>query len=213
MKKIVLMLAIAMLGVTSAQAQVNLGVKGGFNITDMSLDNDVFETSNRTGFFVGPVLKIGLPVGGLAVDVAALYDQRDAKVTMVNDETTTQTITQKSIVVPANLRLSFGVGGTAGIFVAAGPQIGFNVGDDEYTFKDLKGSSDNAKRNFQLKKSQFSVNLGAGVNFGRIEVGATYNIAISNTADVDRVSDVLSDVYDNRKAKTNAWQIYAALFF
>lgn len=204
--KIVLMVAIAMLGVTSAQAQVNLGVKGGFNITDMSLNNDVFETSNRTGFFVGPVLKIGLPVGGLGVDVAALYDQRDAK---VNDET----ITQKSVVIPANLRLSFGVGGTAGIFVAAGPQIGFNVGEDEYTLKDLKGSSENAKNNFQLKKSQFSVNLGGGVNFGRVEVGATYNIAISNTADVKRFSDVVGDAYDNRKAKTNAWQIYAALFF
>jgi hypothetical protein len=204
--KIVLVMAIAMLGVTSAQAQVNFGVKGGLNITDMSLDSDVFETSNRTGFFIGPALKVALPVAGLGVDIAALYDQRDSK---VNDET----ITQKSIVIPANLRLSFGVGGTAGIFVAAGPQIGFNIGDDEYTLKDLKSSHENARSNFQLKKSQFSVNLGGGVNFGRFEVGATYNIAISNTADVKSVGSVAEAAYDNRKAKTNAWQIYGAIYF
>lgn len=204
--KIVLVMAIAMLGVTSAQAQVNLGVKGGLNITDMSLDNDVFDTSNRTGFFVGPVLKIGLPVGGLGFDIAGLYDQREAKVDG-------ETVKQKSIVVPANLRLNLGVSDLAGIYLAAGPQIGFNIGDDDYTLKDLHASSQNAQSNFQLKKSVFSVNLGGGVHFSKFEIGATYNIAISNTADVKKFSDVAQSTYDNRKAKTNAWQIHAAYFF
>ena len=61
MKKIVLTMAIAMLGLTSAKAQVNLGVRGGFNITEMSFNEEVFDTSNRLGFFVGPVLKFSLP--------------------------------------------------------------------------------------------------------------------------------------------------------
>ena len=51
MKKIVLTMAIAMLGLTSAKAQVNLGVRGGFNITEMSFNEEVFDTSNRLGFF------------------------------------------------------------------------------------------------------------------------------------------------------------------
>ena len=65
MKKIVLTMAIAMLGLTSAKAQVNLGVRGGFNITEMSFNEEVFDTSNRLGFFVGPVLKFSLPQSGI----------------------------------------------------------------------------------------------------------------------------------------------------
>lgn len=49
-----------------ANAQLKFGIKGGLNITDMSLSNDVFETSNRTGFFIGPTIKFTLPIVGLA---------------------------------------------------------------------------------------------------------------------------------------------------
>ena len=116
MKKIVLTMAIAMLGLTSAKAQVNLGVRGGFNITEMSFNEEVFDTSNRLGFFVGPVLKFSLPFPNLGLDIAGYYDQRDMK---IDDET----ITQKSIIVPANLRLNIGFSDMAGIYLAAGPQV------------------------------------------------------------------------------------------
>ena len=198
--KIILVMAIAMLGVTSAKAQVSFGVKGGLNISEMSLDEDVFNTSNRMGFFAGPILRVSLPVPSLGFDVAALYDQRETK---INDET----VKQQSIVIPANLRLNLGLSNVAGIYVAAGPQIGFNIGDDEYSLKDLKGSRENAQNNFQLKKSVFSVNVGGGVNFGRFEVGVTYNIGISNTAEVKDFKSVADKVYDNRKAKSNSWQL------
>lgn len=204
--KIVLVMAIAVFAVTTAQAQVSFGVKGGLNITEMSLDSKVFDTSNRMGFFAGPVLKVGLPLAGLGFDIAGLYDQREAK---INDET----VTQKSILVPANLRFSFGVGNNAGIYLAAGPQISFNIGDDEYTWKDTKTSFENAENTFQMKKSVFSVNVGGGVNFGKFEVGATYNIGISKTADVESFDKVADAVYENRKATSNTWQIHAAYFF
>ena len=45
--KIVLVMAIALLGVTAVQAQVNFGVKGGLNITNMSLDSET--AHHRTG--------------------------------------------------------------------------------------------------------------------------------------------------------------------
>ena len=196
--KIVLVMAIAMLGVTSAKAQVSFGVKGGLNISEMSLDEDVFDTSNRMGFFAGPILRVSLPVPALGFDVAALYDQRETK---INDET----VKQQSIVIPANLRLNLGMSDIAGLYLAAGPQIGFNIGDDEYSLKDLKGSRDNAHNNFQLKKSVFSVNVGGGVSFSHFEVGVTYNIGISNTAEVKDFNSVADKAYDNRKAKSNSW--------
>ena len=204
--KIVMVLVIAMLGVTSAKAQVSFGIKGGLNISEMSFDEDVFDTSNRMGFFAGPILRVSLPVPSLGFDVAALYDQRETK---INDET----VKQQSIVIPANLRLNLGLSDVAGIYVAAGPQIGFNIGDDEYSLKDFKGSRENAQNNFQLKKSVFSVNVGGGVSFGHFEVGVTYNVGISNTAEVKDFNSVADKIYDNRKAKSNSWQLSGVIYF
>ena len=206
--KIVLVLAIAMLGLTSAQAQVNLGVKGGFNITEMTLDNDVFDTSNRLGYFVGPILRVGLPIGGLGFDVAALYDRRESKVNDVDVK-----IKQENIIVPANLRLNLGVSDAAGIYLAAGPQISFNIGDDKFSWGDWKENREEAKGTFQMKKSVFSVNLGGGVSFGHFEIGATYNIGVSNTASVKSFDDVADQAYNNRKAKTNTWQLSGVIYF
>ena len=172
MKKIVLTMAIAMLGLTSAKAQVNLGVRGGFNITEMSFNEEVFDTSNRL-----------------------------------------ETITQKSIIVPANLRLNIGFSDMAGIYLAAGPQISFNIGDDKYTWKDWDANKEQVDNTFRLNNSVFSVNLGGGVNLGRYEIGVNYNIGVSNTADVKSFKDVTDTAYDKRKAKTNTWQIHGTIYF
>ncbi len=207
MKKIyvAIILLAAVVMAQPAQAQVNIGLRGGLNVTNMSLDKDVFNVSNRAGFFVGPTLKLGF--GTIGADIAALYDQREAK---VNEET----IKQKSIVIPVNARLNFGLG-AVGAFIAAGPQFGFNVGDKEFSFKDLKGSTETAKDKFQLKKSNFSVNVGGGVHFGKLDVGVTYNIAIGKTADVDAEGawNTTKDAVKNFDAKNNAWQVYAAYYF
>ena len=67
------------------QAQnVKFGVKGGLDIQDMKFDETVFDTENKMGWFVGPTLQVSLPIGGLGVDIAGLYDQKETK---VNGET------------------------------------------------------------------------------------------------------------------------------
>lgn len=40
----------------------------------MSIDKKVFDSSNQIGFFIGPTLKFSLPLTGLGIDIAALYD-------------------------------------------------------------------------------------------------------------------------------------------
>ena len=37
---------------TPSQAQTSFGLKGGFNVTNMSLSSDVLSSSNRAGFFI-----------------------------------------------------------------------------------------------------------------------------------------------------------------
>ena len=211
MKKAIslLLLLTALVLSQPVQAQsINFGVKGGMNNNEMKFDKSVFDSENRFGFFIGPTLKVALPLGGLGVDIAALYDQRESK---VNDET----IKQKSILVPVNARLNLGIGSSAGVYVAAGPQFGFNIGDDEYSWKSLDQSKANAENTFQLKKSNFSVNLGAGFYVSKhLEFGFTYNIAMGKTADAtfkDAVDSAINPTEDDAKAKY--WTISAAYYF
>ena len=120
MKKIISLLVPAMtiMFVSNADAQIKFGVKGGLNLTNMSFSQDAFNTSNRTGLFVGPTVKFTLPVIGHGVDAAALYDERDGK---VDDKT----LKRQSVNIPVNLRYTIGLGDVAGIYFAAGPQFGF----------------------------------------------------------------------------------------
>ena len=184
----------------AVQAQnVKFGVKGGLDIQNMKFDNSVFSIDNKLGWFAGPSLQVSLPIGGLGVEIAGLYNQKKYE---VNGES----ITQKSILVPLNARLNLGIGSTAGLYVAAGPQFSFNLGDDEF-----KWEKENVENTFQLKKSAFSVNLGAGIYFSRnLEIGFAYNIAVGSTADASwkKGIDAVSD-----DTKPTSWQISAAYYF
>jgi len=201
-KKITFLLfAIVLMAVAPVQAQVKLGVKGGLNITNMSLNSDIVSSSNRTGFFIGPTLKFTLPVVGLGIDAAALYDQREAK----SDD---KTIKSQSLNIPINLRYIIGLGSIAGIYFAAGPQFGFNVGNKNiYTENDLNAT----KTTWNFKDSNFSINLGTGVMLLKhLEIGANYNIVCGKTGDVTVTKATNSVTGKNR---SNAWQISAAYYF
>lgn len=201
-KKITLLLfAIVLMAVAPVQAQVKLGVKGGLNITNMSLNSDIVSSSNRTGFFIGPTLKFTLPIVGLGIDAAALYDQREAK----SDD---KTIKSQSLNIPINLRYIIGLGSIAGIYFAAGPQFGFNVGNKNiYTENDLNAT----KTTWNFKDSNFSINLGTGVMLVKhLEIGANYNIVCGKTGDVTVTKATNSVTGKNR---SNAWQISAAYYF
>lgn len=208
MKKILTLalLAIGLLVAAPADAQVKFGVKGGLNVTDMHLSSEVFDKSNQAGWYIGPTVKVSLPVTGLGVDIAALYDYRSAKVTDPSNEDIK--IKQQSINVPVNLRYGIGLGSLASIIFHAGPQIGFNVGDKNFKWTDTS--------NYALKKSNFSVNVGLGVSVAKhFEITGNYNIACGKTAD----ATVLKTVQDvagtsvKSKSRNSSWQVGLAYYF
>lgn len=118
------------------------------------------------------------------------------------------TVKQQAINIPINVRYTFGLGDLAGIYIAAGPQFGFNVGDKDFDV--LKVA------NYKLKSSNFSVNLGAGVTLIKhLEIGFNYNIACGKTGEVTgkgAATDVVKSLADS-SGKSNAWQISAAYYF
>lgn len=212
MKKIVSLIVLLAAMTMTAQAQgVKFGVKGGVNLTKMTFSKEVYGSDNRAGFYVGPTLKISLPLS-FGIDIAALYDQRSSKVDMIdvkdapaNNEGVTQLsslntydIKQKSIQIPVNVRYNIGLGSEAGIYLAVGPQFGFPVGDKVYNTK---------VGDYRLKDASVSFNFGAGVYLlEHLEVGFAYNLVTKS----GELTDQNGNIIDTRN---NAWQIGAAIYF
>ena len=214
MKKFYVMMLMAVAFAMPSKAQVSFGVKGGLNFTNMSFDKGSIDDilKNKTGFFAGLTVRVSLPVPGLAIDGSALYDQREGDVEVYtgfsDNDKSTEKLKSQSIQIPINLRYEIGLGESANVFIFAGPQVGFNIGDKT---KDLW--SDMAE--WRLKSSNFSCNVGLGFTImSHLQLTANYNIALGKTGEVDFKSAV-DKTWDTVKgdAKANSWQIALAYYF
>ena len=196
MKKILTILAIACIAFAMpTQAQVKFGLKGGLNLTSISVDNVSNAISNKSGFYIGPTVKFTLPVVGLSIDGAALYDQRNAKI-----KGTDNTIKSQSIQIPVNVRYGIGLSSVVNVFAFAGPQFGFNIGDKSKLL-DQMGE-------WSLKSSNISGNVGIGATvFSKLQITANYNFQLSKSGEVE-----LSDGTTG-KMKFNTWQLGLGYYF
>ncbi len=193
--------------IVPAKAQnVQLGLRGGADIIEMQFSGEALNSTNRAGFFLGPVLRIKTPIVGLSVDVAGLFDQRDLHVEG-------ETMKQKTLQVPANARLGIDIMGVAGVFLCIGPQFNFNLGKSTFYWEDLKGY----RNHFTLQETTVGLNLGGGVTLGKhLEANVFYNIPIGKTADLtwDTIVNALEDQTMHRaRSKTNAWRIALTYYF
>ena len=204
MKKVIALVVLATAMTLTAQAQgIKFGVKGGLNITKVTFSKDIVSSDNKTGFFVGPSLKLSLPMG-FGADIAALYDERSADITGVSSNVgatsstaSTETIKQKSIQIPVNFRYNIGLGSTAAVYLALGPQFGFPVADKVY---------DTKVGEYRLKDANLSINFGAGLSLmNHLEIGLTYNLAAGKSGEFKN--------WNNVDTHNNAWQISAAYYF
>lgn len=200
MKKGLLCFTILLAGLMAAvpaSAQLKFGVKGGLNIAKVKFDKSIADSDNRAGFFIGPMAEFTLPIVGLGVDAALLYDQKEMELDGEKEKT-------KYINIPINLKYSIGTK-LAGVYLAAGPQFAFNVGGKNI-FKDLDSES------FELNNSILSLNIGGGVKLlGKLQVGYNYNISLGNTGEMKSAADLLGKVENDFKYSTH--QISVAYLF
>lgn len=141
-----------------AQAQlIKWGVKGGVNLTKIDWDGGYKgNKDNSTGFFIGPMAEITIPIVGLGVDGAVMFSQRG------KDD-----FQQTGMEIPVNLKYTIGLGSLLGIYVAAGPDFFFD-------FKKKDG--------IDRKKTQVGLNLGAGVKLIKhLQIGVNYQIPMGDS--------------------------------
>ena len=210
MKKIISLVMFLAAITMPAKAQIDYGVKGGLNLTSMSLDAKVVDSSNQMGFFLGPTVKFTLPVVGLGLDASLLFDQRSSNVELESSEgqTLSDKIKQQSIQIPVNVRFAFGLGDAASIYVFGGPQFGFNLSGK----KSIGQIAD-----WKFNSSNLSFNIGAGAMFLKhFQATLNYNIALGKTGefDVHSTAEDIKDVFNGKyDGKMNAWQLSVAYFF
>lgn len=217
-KKLFVLLTVLTFCTTTINSKVKFGVRGGANLINMSISSDLLNADNKSGFFIGPVMKLDLPFG-LAIDMAALYDQREFKGEYDDtdypaaNETTSFTARKKSADLQANIRLGVGLGDKANMFVFAGPQMAINIGD-----KNILRLDD--FRDLTWEDSDMSINFGIGAMIlDHFEVRANYNLACGRTGEVKltelgkkTLPSAMKDAW-NGKLRTNAWQIGLTLYF
>lgn len=186
--------------------RLTFGVKGGVDIISMDFSGEALKSNNRTGFFIGPVLKFRTPVAGLNIDLSALYDQRHLKVGG-------KSVCQQTLLIPAHVRLGVDVASLMGIFITAGPQMGLNVGEDTFQWRDVE---DNPKQ-YILQQTTLSLNLGGGVTIGKsLEAGVYYNIPLGKTGDFSWASlegQLSQQTMHLAKSKADAWRLAVSYYF
>lgn len=200
MKKIfgALMIVVCIAMAMPAQAQIHFGVKGGLNLSKASLSNvsENFKKDNFTGFFIGPMAEVSIPIVGLGLDGALLFSQRGV-------ELEGRKIKQNGLDIPINLKYNIGLGSLLGIYIAAGPDFYFdfeknkNVWDsEEYEFRTDK------------KRTEIGINLGAGVKLvNHLQLGFNYNIPLGDSA------KLIDSTAESASYKTKTWQVSVAYIF
>lgn len=203
MKKILTLVVLLAMTAVSVQAQIDFGVKGGFNLTNMSVSKDVLAPSNQVGFFIGPTAKMTIPIVGLGVDAAALFDQRSVEVEGMDEK-----VKKSSLQVPVNLRYTIGLSSLASIYFFAGPQFGFSLGTKDFENKGVEWTNSGA---------DLSGNIGAGVMvLKHVQASLNYNFALGKTGEFEVLNEAGEWLGKNGKktsGRMNAWQLSVAYFF
>ena len=195
MKKVlsVLMVAVALMMAAPAQAQlIKFGVKGGMNFSKLDTDvkswYDAKESS--TGFFIGPMAEVTLPILGLGVDGALMYSQRGSG-----------EVKQEGLEIPVNLKWSFGLGSMLGAYLAVGPDFFFNFNDTSHEY-------------MKMEEAQVSINLGAGLKLlKKLQVGLTYQIPIQDSHYLTNISLAPDAKASDVGAAQKTWQVSLAYIF
>jgi len=192
MKKYILsLITVALIAITPASAKLTFGAKGGINFTHLSFNKDMFDSSSRMGWFVGPTLKVSSPLG-FGLDGAVFFDSRKTEVENGNE------LTFNSLQIPINVRFELDPLKVLGVYIATGPQFGINFGDSQVKLN-YSGNT------MEMKRTAFSWNIGAGVIlFHHLELGAAYNFPISKLGDIIALGD---------DTRARVWTVSAAIYF
>ena len=185
MKKIIVALLIAVMGIGAANAQFKFGVKAGVNVNHMSTNlGEIKDGNNQAGWTAGLMTEFQVPVVGLCLDLSVMY----ARLYDTADKDFLQ--------VPLNIKYKFQlpvVSSFLAPYIFTGPSFDFKL-----------------SKKTDLKTFQPVWNLGLGLQLVKhLQIGASYGFGLTNV-----MKDIkLPQDYNVGKWHNNYWTITAAYLF
>ncbi|HHV86972.1 MAG TPA: PorT family protein [Petrimonas sp.] len=206
MKKLKLSLVVAMLAiVTAASAQLNLGVKGGVNMSNFYGDK-LTDKNAKIGFNIGLAADYEF-APSMAIQTGLFFTTKGAKYTGNLLETKGEyTINPMYLQVPVHFAYKMDVTPGTRIVFHAGPYVAYGIAGKS-TFKISAGSESGKTEGANLfgnkgplKPFDTGLGLGVGVEFGRylVDVGwdrGLVNISNSSNGNIKNQSAYLSVGY------------------
>ena len=172
MKKVILMMCLAFAFSQNSNAQIDFGVKGGINYNNAGEDsfkkatNDIADgASAKTGFHAGLWFRGKIPVLGLYIRPELVYTQVK---TEFEEQSSSNEYSFKKLDVPVLIGKKFL--GFANAFI--GPSFQYIL-DDEITYRNFSSE--------ELDKFSVGLQMGVGVEFGKLGVDVRWERGLSNT--------------------------------
>jgi opacity protein-like surface antigen len=186
MKKLLLSLfTLLLIGVTANQAhsQNNLGfgIRGGMNFANIN-DTD-FDVNSRTGIMAGVYFNYALSNSPISIQPEVLYTQKGF-------ETGDDTYRFDYIEIPVLARFNFINDSGLLPYVSFGPHIAFKVNADTPPVPtDVPNTPVQTSFNEgDINTTDFGVTVGAGLDFGRLDLGVRYTAGLTEVSDDESVS-------------------------
>ncbi|WP_421977378.1 porin family protein [Roseivirga seohaensis] len=204
MKKIIITGVFSLLSLVSftnqSQAQeFRSGIKGSFNLSNLYTD-DIDDNNLRPGFSIG-IFKENQIGASSAIQTELLFSTKGNR-----SEYRTGPFDGEAkfnlnyLELPVMLDLKAG----DALDISFGPYVSYLISANVTTEGDFGNSFSEIDRD-QLNAFDFGLSGGLGLNFGNTELGARYNMGLSEIADSDNARTILGD------AKNSVIQFYIAL--
>lgn len=203
-KKIMLALMVAIVGISSANAQFRFGIKAGMNINKIHFSdvNKNLQPDNSCGWNVGVMAEFTVPIVGLCFDASLLYSRMNNAISddvegAAKDVTDSDMTYGKNFLeIPINIKYKFQIPVVASIikpYLFTGPSFAFKL-----------------DKSIMDKTFQAAWNVGVGLElFRHLQIAGSYGFGMNNVA-----KEVFNEAnVETLKAKNNYWTISAAYLF
>jgi hypothetical protein len=207
-KSMLFLLIILALCVQIVNAQT-FGIKGGVNFANLNVSVSGMSVSpnSLTGFHIGPVAEFKLKES-LFFNTGLLYSMKGAKVEEeMTDASGTTTDKINYLEIPLNLAYKFPINEKSRFFIQAGPYLAYG----------LSGTEESGGESFDLfssdggmKRFDYGLGFGGGVQFGSIAASVNYQLGLANL--LEPMSSIFFEPSDI-KLKNKVLQISLAYMF
>lgn len=199
-----LALMVAIVGISSANAQFRFGIKAGMNINKIHFSdvNKNLQPDNSCGWNAGVMAEFTVPIVGLCFDASLLYSRMNNAISddvegAAKDVTDSDMTYGKNFLeIPINIKYKFQIPVVASIikpYLFTGPSFAFKL-----------------DKSIMDKTFQAAWNVGVGLElFRHLQIAGSYGFGMNNVA-----KEVFNEAnVETLKAKNNYWTISAAYLF